>query len=222
MRAAKNRTALVLGGEPRVELLPPEVGVRAQAASLRRVATLGVIAAVVLVGGAYTLASLNNARAQVELTEAQERTSSLIAARQKYAEVSSATALADSIVAARALNASTEVLWSSLITEVSTKLPAGVSIESATMKARSPWESTLAPSGPLRQARVGTVSMVLASPTIVDATTVIRGLETIPGYADATPDALTGGGGSYRLTITFNVGDKALSGRFAERTEASK
>ena len=222
MSSPKRRTALVLGGEPRVELLPPEIALRGKAASLRRAAALGVLVAVVAVVGGYALAALDNANTRTALAAAQARSSVLVAEQQKFAEVGNATALADDIVAARAIGASTEVLWSGLMAQTATKLPAGVTVESATMKSRSPWESTLAPAGPLRQPRVGSASIVLASHTIFDATTVVRGLQSIPGYADASPDALTFEGDRYLVTITFDVGDPALSGRFTEDAEASK
>jgi len=221
MSAAKNRTALVLGGEPRVELLPPEVALREKAKSMRRIAALGVLAAVVVVGGGYTLASLNNASAQTALTEAQGRTNALLAEQQKYAKVTTATSLTDNVVVARSLNASTEVLWGTLMSEVSATLPAGVSIESATMKGRSPWEPALVAAGPLRSPRVATVSMVISSPTIFDVTAIVRGLGAVPGFADATPDSISFDT-SYKSTITFDVNEKALSGRFAKDAEASK
>ena len=115
------------------------------------------------------------------------------------------------------------MLWADLIAAVRSSLPEGVLIQSATMKARAPWEPALEPAGPLRQPRVATVTIVITSPTILDATAIVRSLVNVPGFADATPDSVTEADGLYSTTVTLNVNEKALSNRFADdSTEASK
>ena len=127
------------------------------------------------------------------------------------------------VTEAKTLGASTEVLWSDLISAVRGSLPDGVLIESATMKARAPWEPEFTPAGPLRQPRVATLTFVISSPTILDATAIVRSLVNVPGFADATPDSVTEADGIYSTTVTLNVNKKALSNRFAVDTkEASK
>ncbi len=211
------QSGLVLGGQPRVELLPPEValGEKARATRRRLIALFIVVLLVVIVG--YGAAVFHGQQAQGDLAAAQARTGVIQAERQKYAAVTTTDALITDIEAARTLGASTEIIWSDLLDSIRASLPAGVTITSATMKGTAPWEAALSPAGPLREPRIATLAIVISSPTIFDATDIVRSLVNVPGFADATPDSVTGGAGGYSTTITLNVNDKALSGRFAAK-----
>jgi hypothetical protein len=214
---------LVLGGEPRVFLLPPEAAQRAKARGMRRLSVLLLALVIVVVGAGYGWAFYRNAGAQDALTSAQAETNSLASQRKEYAKATTVAALVSGVADSKKLGASTEVLWADLIAAVRSSLPAGATIQSATMKARTPWEPVLEPAGPLRQPRVATVTIVITSPTILDATAIVRSLVNVPGFADATPDSVTEADGLYSTTVTLNVNDKALSKRFAtDSTEASK
>ncbi|MES2169264.1 MAG: hypothetical protein V4479_00870 [Actinomycetota bacterium] len=211
------QAGLVLGGQPRVELLPPEVAQNEQArATRRRLIALFVVVLIIVIAG-YGAAVFHGQQAQGDLAAAQARTAAIQGERQKYAAVTTTDALITDIDAARTLGASTEIIWSDLLDSIRASLPAGVSITSATMKGTAPWEVPLTPAGPLREPRIATLSIVISSPTIFDATDIVRALVTVPGFADATPDTVTGGSGGYSTTITLNVNDKALSGRFAAK-----
>ncbi|MEO7123224.1 MAG: hypothetical protein ABI400_08945 [Lacisediminihabitans sp.] len=217
------KSSLVLGGEPRVSLLPPEAALREKQRGMRRLSVMLLVLVIVLVGAGYGWAFFKNADAQGSLATSQAQTRSLNAQRQKYAKATNVAARVTEAEDSKALGASTEVLWAGLIDSVRSSLPAGVLIESATMTARAPWEPELAPAGPLREPRVATVTIVISSPTILDATAIVRSLVNVPGFADATPDSVTQADGLYSTSVTLNVNKKALSNRFATKTtEASK
>jgi hypothetical protein len=217
------KDSLVLGGEPRVSLSPPEAALREKARGMRRLSILLLVLVIVMVGAGYGWAFYKNADAQSTLAASQVHTKSLTVQRQKYAKATTVAARVSEVENSKALGASTEVLWAGLIDSVRSSLPAGVLIESATMKARAPWEPVLAPAGPLREPRVATVTIVISSPTILDATAIVRSLVNVPGFADATPDSVTQASGLYSTSVTLNVNKKALSNRFATKTtEASK
>lgn len=217
------KTTLVLGGEPRVSLLPPEAALRAKARGMRRLSILLLVLVIVIVGAGYGYAFSVNATAQAALVTAQSESNALVKQRKQYAKATQVAALVSGVGEAKTLGASTEVIWSDLISAVRSSLPEGVLIESATMKARAPWEPEFTPAGPLRQARVATLTIVISSPTILDATAIVRSLVDVPGFADATPDSVTEADGIYSTTVTLNVNEKALSNRFAaDKTEASK
>lgn len=223
MSAKNTHTSLILGGEPRVFLLPPEAAAREKARSARRLSVLFLILVIVIVGAGYGYASLTNSNAQAALASSQAETASILNQRKEYAKASSVASLVTGVTAAKTLGASTEVLWAGLIDAVRATLPDGALIQSATMKARAPWEPEFTPAGPLRQPRVATLSLVITSPTILDATAIVRSLVDVPGFADATPDTVTESGGTYSTTVTLNVNEKALSNRFAkDSTEVSK
>lgn len=217
------KNAIVLGGEPRVFLLPPEAAVREKARGMRRLSVLLLVLLIVMVGAGYGWAFYKNSDAQTALATSQAQTQSLVTQRQKYAEATTVASLVSGVAESKTLGSSTEVLWADLISAVRASLPAGVLIESATMKARAPWEPELTPAGPLRQPRVATLSFVISSPTILDATEIVRALVNVPGFADATPDSVSQADGIYSTTVTLNVSEKALANRFAtDTTEASK
>lgn len=221
-RAPSAKNALVLGGEPRVQLLPPEVGARIRAAYLRRVSVFVLALVLIVVGGGYVLATLHADKQEADLATAQAETQALLAEQLEYAEASNASGMIASITAAREQNIVTEVLWADVISAIKSSLPAGVIIESATMLGRAPWEPELAPAGPLRQPRVATIQFVISSPTIFDATAIVRGLINVPGFADATPDTVSAEGGLFSTTVTLNVNELALSERFGAETEEAE
>lgn len=220
-RVEVSMAGLVLGGEPRVELLPPEVRQQERARGMRRLSAIAVMAVLVLALGGYGVAGFHNARAQADLAAAQARTGVIQAERARYAKVTTTAERIADIPAARTLGASTEILWPDLMASIRSSLPPGVVIESATMKGRAPWDAELVPGGPLRQPRIATLTLVITSPTIFDATAIVRSLVVVPGFADATPDTVAGTANGYSTTVTLNVNDRALSGRFAAKN-ASK
>lgn len=220
---SRTKQNLVLGGAPRVFLMPPEAALREKARGMRRLAMLLLVLVIVIVGVGYGYAFSRNSSAQSALTLSQTQTKLLIGQRQQYAKATTVGSLVSDVAESKTLGASTEVLWADLIDSVRGSLPDGALIESATMKARAPWEPEFTPAGPLRQPRVATVTIVITSPTILDATAIVRSLVNVPGFADATPDSITEADGLYSTTVTLNVNEKALSNRFAkDSTEASK
>lgn len=219
--ARKSDSGLVLGGDPRVELLPPEVALREKARGMRRLSIMVLVLVLLIVGGGYGVALYRNATEQAALSAAQAETAQLAAYAQKYAKVTSINDLIANVNEARTLGASTEVMWARVIDAVQSTLPAGASIESATMKGRAPWEPVLVPAGPLRAPLVATLSIIIASPTILNATTIVRSLVNVPGFADATPDSVTEESNVFHTTVTLNIDEKALSGRFAASTKGA-
>ncbi|WP_349898769.1 hypothetical protein [Parafrigoribacterium soli] len=212
------RAELILGGEPRVFLLPPEAALREKARGMRRLSLLLLVLLLVIVGAGYGYAFLRNSQAQDALAASQAETNSILSQRKEYAKASKVASLVTGVNDAKTLGASTEVLWAGLIDAVRSSLPAGAVIQSADMKGRAPWEPELVPAGPLREPRVATLTIVISSPTILDATAIVRALVDVPGFADATPDSVTEASGTYSTTVTLNVNEKALSGRFAKNT----
>ncbi|WP_349902540.1 hypothetical protein [Parafrigoribacterium humi] len=217
------KKSLALGGEPRVFLLPPEAAQREKARGARRLSVLLLVLVVVLVGAGYGYAFSLNSSAQDSLTQAQAQSAALVKQRKQYSKATAVASKVSDVTDAKRLGASTEVLWSDLISAVRGSLPDGVLIESATMTGRAPWQPELLPAGPLREPRVATLTFVISSPTILDATAIVRSLVDVPGFADATPDSVTKADGIYSTTVTLNVDKRALSNRFADDAkEASK
>jgi hypothetical protein len=214
--------SLVLGGEPRVNLLPPEVHARAKAHALRRMLGFVVVLALVVVGGGYILATIRSASAQADLGAAQNRTLELLREQGEYSEAAAASDLVDAALTDRTMVVSNEVPWAAVVDAIRSVLPPGATLGSATMTARAPWEKEMVTQGPLRAPRVATITFVVKSPSLLDTPAVVRALATIPGYADATPDLVVRNDTTFNTTITLNLNADALTDRYADEKGESK
>jgi hypothetical protein len=208
---------LVLGGEPRVDLLPPEVGLRVKARATRRMLGLLVVLALVVAAAGYVAGYFRLADEQAKLTAAEARTQELLAEQLQYADATAVADLVETTTTTRAVATSTEVSWAYVLGEIGL-LPADAALYSFTVRAPAPWEAALLPAGPLREPRVATMTLEIRSNTVFDATAFARRLATIKGFADATPDivARDESNGTYTTTITLNLGPESFSGRFVD------
>lgn len=222
MRRRSNDAELVLGGEPRVDLLPPEVELVKKARAQRRILVLLVVLAIAVVGAGYGLATIRAGAAQLGLLAAQERTLALIDEQAQYAEASAATRLLATIEATRSQATSTEIVWADVFDAITEVLPPNT-YAAWNATSRLPWEPELTASGPLREPRVGTLILVITSAQPIEATTLVRALDDLDGFADASLDILerVSDDGAYQTTVTLNLGVDALAGRFPA-SEASE
>ncbi|MFP7762204.1 hypothetical protein [Marisediminicola sp. LYQ85] len=218
----KTNTALVLGGVPRADLLPPEVHARAKSRRTRQMLAIAVVSALAAVGGTYAAATLRTASAQMELAAEQERTAQLLAEQLLYADATTIAGLVSTVSDARTLAVSTEVLWGDLTDQIVSYLPDGVTLSSGTLTSRAPWEAELVPAGPLRYAHVARMSIVFESASVIDVTDLVRRMSALTGFTDATPDILTYADGVYSTTIAVTVDADALSGRFGADSEGGE
>jgi hypothetical protein len=217
---SKQGTELMLGGEPRVNLLPPEVAERAKARATRRLLALLVILSMVVVGGGVTAAYFYAVGAEARLVAAQERTQELLTEQLRYSDATRLANLVEATIETRALGTSTEIMWAEVIDQVTAFLPKDASITTLAAVGRAPWDPTLEPLGPLREPRVATLNIVVQSATILDGTALLRKLNSIEGFADASPDLVVVVEGGVSTTITFNIDTEALANRFpAKGTE---
>lgn len=212
---------LIIGGEPRVNLLPPDVLQRRRAKKTRRTLGLSVVGLLVLViagaGGAALLAN----QAQANLLAEQARTTELLAEQTEYSEVRTLQSQVDLVHAAQRVGVSTEVDWKSYLEAVQGTLPAGVVIQSVTVDSATPVLAYDQPTAPLQGARIATVSFSATSPGLPDVPTWLNGLATLTGFADALPGSvsLDEATGSYTVAITMHVNDAAFAERFVEAEE---
>jgi hypothetical protein len=206
---------MVLGAEPRVDLLPPEVRARVKARATRRMLGLLVVLTLVIVGGAYAAVNIRALTAASELAAAQDATLALLAEQATYAEAASANALMEAALSDRETVLSNEVRWADLVDALRTVLPAGATIDSATMTARAPWEAEMVTQGPLRSPRVATITFVIASASLLDTPAIVRALSALPGYADATPDRVDRTDTTFSTTITLNLNAEIVHERSA-------
>lgn len=216
MSRAGASESLIVGGEPRVTLLPPEVKASRKAREVRRLLGLVVVGLVLLVGAGTAATWWQATQAQAELASAQERTTALLQEQVKYSEVRSVQTEVDLAVAARKVGASTEVDWKAYLRGIRSVLPHDVTIDTVTVDAASPLAPYQQPTAPLQSARVATVTLTLTSPNLPTVPEWLEAMKALPGYADGTPNSIKQEqDGSYSVDLTIHVNAGAYSNRFA-------
>lgn len=216
MSRLKKSDSLVIGGEPRVDLLPPEVRSERKAKVVRRrlgVAVIGVVVLVVAASGGATILSIQS---QFTLAEEQTRTTQLLQEQGKYMEVRNVQQQVSLVQAAQQVGVSTEINWKTYLEAVQAILPATVVIDTVDVEAASPMAIFAQSTGPLQGARVATVKFTARSAVLPDVPTWLTALKTLPGYADALPGSvsLDASTNTYTVDITMHVNDAAFSKRF--------
>ncbi len=207
---------LVLGGEPRVDLLPPEVRVLRKGKGIRRRLAFGVIVVLLGVTGVTVLARAQADSAKTNLANAQARTQDLLIQQRKYIEVSKLQNEIDTIRAAQQVGTSTEIDWESYLNSVQATLPADVTISTVNIDTATPFAPYTQATAPLQGARVATLTFTARSSTLPQVPAWLNALVTLPGYSDASPGSVTRDtNGGYAVSITMHINQAAFSKRFA-------
>jgi Tfp pilus assembly protein PilN len=212
---SSTESRLVLGGVPRVNLLPPEVGQATKARSLRAGLSLLVVAAMVVVGAGYGLASLHASTAQQALDHVNQRTVELLAQQKKYVEVRKVTSDLALTTAARQVGSSTEVNWKSYLELIQASLPGGTTIVTFTATTGSPLMEFVQPTVPLQGERIAELSFSAITESLPDVPAWLNALASLKGFVDASPGSVTlGSDGSYTAAVTMHINEEALANRF--------
>lgn len=225
-RAAKPLKAvpgLVLGGEPRVDLLPPEVLQATKARRARGLLGVAVVVVVLLVAGGYGFAMLRAISAQSDLAVAQAATVALLDQQTQYAEAAQTANLLSASEQTRALATTNEIVWAEVFDVISANMSAA-GYRAWTASAPDPWAPALVPDGPLREPRVASMKLTVVTLSPPDAAALFSKLNTIKGIADATIDEIVFGDESalYETKITINLNADALANRFADEEEETE
>lgn len=212
---------LILGGEPRVDLLPPEVSKHRQAKAVRRGLGIGVIGLLAIVLAGTAAATYASGQAEEQLLAEQANTAALLAEQTQYGEIRTAQAQVDLVKAAQQVGVSTEIDWKAYLQAVQATLPTGVAVETVTIRSATPILMYEQSSVPLQGARVAEVSFTASSTTLPDVPTWLNGLTTLPGFADALPGtvSLNETTSSYTVSIIMHVNEAAFAQRFAAKGE---
>jgi cytoskeletal protein RodZ len=214
--------SLIVGGEPRVKLLPREVVERKKAKALKRRLLVAVLGVIVIVAAGIAIATVSMTSANASLLAAHAQTASLLQQQAKYSEVTKIKSDAASIQASQKLATAQEISWQPYIASIEATLPAGSSITSITAGIDSPFTATTAPPVPLQGPRIATVSLTVSMPQGSIAGW-LQSLPSLKGYVDATPDSVSlTVAGTYVVAATIHVNSDALANRFVKVEGASK
>ena len=213
---------MIIGGEPRVHLLPPEVIARKKGRVVRRRLGMGFVAVILAVAVGLGLATLSMASTQGQLSVAQAQTTSILQQQEKYSDVLKVKADAASIQAAQKQATAQEISWQPFIQRFEATLPVGASITGITASIDSPFEVAPPVTDPLEGPRVATVVATLS----MQQSTIAGWLNSLPalkGFVDVTPNSIAlGNGGAYVVSITLHINKDALANRFTKAGGANK
>ncbi len=215
-------TRLVLGGMPRVNLLPPEVAQAAKARSLHRGLSLLVVAVMVLIGAGYGLASVQASSAQQGLDAANQRTVQLLAQQKKYIEVRKINSDLALTTAARQVGSSTEINWQSYLESIQSSLPSGTTIVTFNASTGSPLVEFAQPTVPLQGERIAELSFDATTHSLPDVPAWLNALAKLKGFVDASPSGVTLTDGVYTAKVVMHINEQALANRFASDAVKSK
>jgi hypothetical protein len=210
---------LVVGGSPRVDLMPPEIRIKRSQLRTRRNLRLGLVGVVavtlVACGGAFAW----NAVTQASLGLAQIRQQQLLSQQNQFGEVTKTSSEIALIQAGQRVGASTEVQWGPYLDALQAAMPAGMALTNVSVESASPVKSFDQPVVPLQGGRIATIAIQVSSSGMPSAGDLLDNLSQLPGFADASPGTVSLAGDGYQTTITMHIGTAALSQRFAKTGE---
>jgi uncharacterized membrane protein YidH (DUF202 family) len=215
----KSFETLVLGGVPRVHLLPKEVAERRKSLAIRRGLLTGLGAAVVLVVIGVAVASFGLATANSNQSSEQSKTALVLTQLSKFSAVTTVQGQVDDVKTTQPVATQGEILWAPYIASLQTTLPAGVSITAFVAKLDAPVAAVPAgtATNPLIGNHVATLS-VTAVGTQSSVTDWLLHVTALKGIVNATPGAvaLSPITKLYTVNVDLLVSDVVLAHRFSE------
>jgi len=209
---AVRRAEQRIGSVPRVDLRPPSVVAREKDQSMLAWSVLIFILVLALIGGGATLASMRRTAALAELDGSQAQLRSITQTQVLYGEVREVETAIALLNRAAAVGTAHEVRWSAVIRQLLAAVPADAVVGSITATAPAVADPAPEPASPLRQPRVGTLTIVVAATSIQQVAEYAKSLRSLVVVADVSVDSVVDGLG----TLTVNLSDVALSGRFVD------
>lgn len=213
-RSRGGKSPLVVGGQPRANLLPPEIVLKRAQLKTRRALRVGVffvfLATVAACVGVWALASVS----QVQLSLAQDRQAQLANEQLAYSEVREVQSTIATIEAGRQVGGSTEINWRDYLTLLQDSLPDGVSLKTVNIESGTPMAAFAQSDTPLQGDRVAALTFTATSKTLPSIPDWLRSLAKLPGFVDATPGSVTQEEGSYTAQVLMHIDSEAFSLRF--------
>jgi hypothetical protein len=213
-RPTVGKAPLVVGGQPRANLLPPEIIVKRKQLKTRRALRAGVLLVALGTAAACVLTFGVASVAQVQFGLAQQTQQDLVAQQAEYHEVSEVQDTINTIVAGQQVGDSTEINWKNYLILLEGTLPAGVVLDTVKIESGTPMATFVQSNAPLQGARVAALSFTVNSPTLPSIPNWLRSMADLPGFVDAIPGNVKGAEGSYAVDVVLHVNSEAFAMRF--------
>lgn len=205
---------LVVGGQPRANLLPPEIILKRKQLKTRRALRFGVVLVAIGTAAASALTFGVASVAQVQASAAQDQLATLVAEQGQYREVRDVQDTIATITAGQLVGSSTEINWQSYLTALQATLPSGVTLQTVAITSGTPMAAFGQSDAPLQGARVAELTFTAVSPTLPTIPDWLRSMATLPGFVDATPGTVKQENGVYTAEVLMHINAEAFSMRF--------
>lgn len=221
MRPSTGEASAVVGGSPRVDLMPVEIRVKRAQLRTRRSLRLGLVAVLVLVvaacGGTWVWSGL----VQTSLVDAQSEHQALLLQASKYSNVTTVKESIALIKAGQVVGDSSEIDWQDYLTKLQATLPSGVTITTVSVDSATPMKPFAQTTTPLQGDRIATLTFSATSATLPSIPVWLDGLKTLPGFVDATPGSVTLTNAVYVANVVMHINSDALANRFGSKSPAT-
>lgn len=228
MRRAFFRTSgadrpIVIGGLPRVDLLPPSVRDRYARQKMRRSLGCCIVGSVVVVAVFAGATTFLLDREQAALAQLRISSKALALREKDYASAADATTAADQLSTARTFVGETDIEWVPLLATLAGAVgPEGAINSTSSVSAVSWAASAAAPTAlspaALAPTAVATTSIVITFPSLDALQKIVSRILNLPEVVSASPGAVTAAGALYSTTLSVSLGSNVLSGRFSAPT----
>lgn len=201
---------------PYVNLLPPEVGQKKQAARARGRAIFVAIVAIGVVILASAGMNLYALQRYLALENARSLTQTLITQQGEYNDVRVADQMVKSATSAQMFALSTEVSVDDIITALGNKIPdSAAGIISYSFETATPLQSFGAGVSVLEPERIAQFAMEISFSSVAEADKWLRSTTDVTGVIDGTlVSAENEGDGSFTVNVIIYIDETALVHRF--------
>lgn len=210
-----------VGGAPRVDLMPPEIRTKRSQLRFRRKLRVGLVGVLIVVvvacGATWALSTV----AQTNLLAAQSESQQLVVQQAQYSGVTTVKNSIALIQAGQRVGDSSEIDWQGYLTKLQATLPAGVTLTEVAIDTVTPLKAYTPATVPLQGDRIATLAFTATSSSLPSIPTWLDGLETLPGFADATPGDVNLSDGVYTATVTMHINTDAFADRFVKKAADS-
>ena len=208
---------------PYVNLLPPEVGQKKQAARARGRAIFVAIVAIGVVILASAGTNLYALQRTLALDTARAETQNLINQQGEYNDVRIASQMVQSTTSARLFATSTEISLNAIIVAINKKLGANSAVVSYSFETSTPLQAYGESTSVLDPLRIAQVALEVTFPSVAAADSWVRSLAAIDGITDATLVSVElEAEGTYTAAVVIFVSEDALLKRFDPAAEQAE
>jgi Tfp pilus assembly protein PilN len=208
------KAPLVVGGQPRANLLPPEIILKRRQLKTRRGLRFGVVLVAIGTAAACALTLGVSSVAQVQLSIAQDTQAHLLAEQLTYSETRDVQSTIATLIAGQQVGGSTEINWEDYLVRLQATLPEGVTLKSVAIDSGTPMLAFAQSDGPLQGARMAALTFTATSATLPTIPDWLRSMAKLPGFVDATPGTVSVEGTVYTANVLMHINADALSLRF--------